>query len=162
MYCTTESCILSENIMDYYIISQGKTTIPNVDDGEELLMTDVRFGKLGFFFLVENYVDFFGFFFRKFLGRCLHRKVEWTSYVEKQRVETKILHLPPAKIFVKKKIIFWKTFLEVQEKTFRVHEEQFLKISLYNCFYFLFCETYTHFLPPKPHTLGSLCKNYPW
>lgn len=37
-----EMCNLSNNIMDYYFVSQGKTTIPNVDDGEELLMTDVR------------------------------------------------------------------------------------------------------------------------
>jgi hypothetical protein len=36
-------CMLSNNIMDYYIVSQGKTTIPSVDDGEEMTMTDVRF-----------------------------------------------------------------------------------------------------------------------
>lgn len=35
-------CILSNNIMDYYVVSQGKTTIPGVDDGEEFQMTDVR------------------------------------------------------------------------------------------------------------------------
>lgn len=34
-------CLLSDNIMDYYYVSQGKTTIPNVDDGEESLLTDV-------------------------------------------------------------------------------------------------------------------------
>lgn len=28
--------------MDYHVVSQGKTTIPNVDDGEELTLTDVR------------------------------------------------------------------------------------------------------------------------
>lgn len=28
--------------MDYYVVSQGKTTIPNVDDGEEFQLTDVR------------------------------------------------------------------------------------------------------------------------
>jgi hypothetical protein len=27
--------------MDYYIVSQGKTTIPSVDDGEEMGFTDV-------------------------------------------------------------------------------------------------------------------------
>jgi len=32
---------LSNNINDYYYVSQGKTTIPNVDDGEESQMTDV-------------------------------------------------------------------------------------------------------------------------
>lgn len=38
----TEMCCLSDNIQDYYFVSQGKTTIPNVDDGEELQLTDVR------------------------------------------------------------------------------------------------------------------------
>lgn len=28
--------------MDYHVVSQGKTTIPNVDDGEEFHLTDVR------------------------------------------------------------------------------------------------------------------------
>lgn len=35
-------CLLSDNIHDYHYVSQGKTTIPNVDDGEELTLTDVR------------------------------------------------------------------------------------------------------------------------
>lgn len=37
-----EICLLSNNVNDYYFVSQGKTTIPNVDDGEECLLTDVR------------------------------------------------------------------------------------------------------------------------
>lgn len=37
-----ENCLLSNNIMDYYVVSQGKTSIPGVDDGEELELTDVR------------------------------------------------------------------------------------------------------------------------
>lgn len=28
--------------MDYHVVAQGKTTIPHVDDGEELILTDVR------------------------------------------------------------------------------------------------------------------------
>jgi hypothetical protein len=28
--------------MDYHVVSQGKTTIPGVDDGEEMTLTDVR------------------------------------------------------------------------------------------------------------------------
>lgn len=28
--------------MDYHVVSQGKTTIPGVDDGEEMQLTDVR------------------------------------------------------------------------------------------------------------------------
>jgi hypothetical protein len=34
--------MLSNNIMDYYFVAQGKTSIPGVDDGEELELTDVR------------------------------------------------------------------------------------------------------------------------
>jgi hypothetical protein len=34
--------MLSDNIMDYHVVSQGKTTIPGVDDGEECELTDVR------------------------------------------------------------------------------------------------------------------------
>lgn len=33
--------MLSNDIYDYYNVSQGKITIPNVDDGEECEMTDV-------------------------------------------------------------------------------------------------------------------------
>lgn len=38
-------CMLSNNIHDYHIVSQGKTTIPSVDDGEEMLGTEVRIGR---------------------------------------------------------------------------------------------------------------------
>ncbi|XP_076397239.1 myosin heavy chain isoform X29 [Megachile rotundata] len=43
-----EMCCLSNNIQDYYFVSQGKTTIPNVDDGEECQLTDQAFDVLGF------------------------------------------------------------------------------------------------------------------
>jgi myosin heavy chain 6/7 len=33
---------LSNDIMDYHVVSQGKTTIPGVDDAEEMQLTDVR------------------------------------------------------------------------------------------------------------------------
>jgi hypothetical protein len=33
--------MLSNNIMDYHIVSQGKTSIPGLDDGEECELTDV-------------------------------------------------------------------------------------------------------------------------
>lgn len=36
-----EMCVLSNNIMDYNFVAQGKTTIPNVDDAEECRLTDV-------------------------------------------------------------------------------------------------------------------------
>ena len=40
-YHPTEKCLLSNNIRDYYFVSQGKTTIPGLDDGEEMQITDV-------------------------------------------------------------------------------------------------------------------------
>ncbi|XP_071578989.1 myosin heavy chain, muscle-like isoform X14 [Temnothorax nylanderi] len=43
-----EMCYLSNNIYDYYNVSQGKITIPNVDDGEECVLTDQAFDVLGF------------------------------------------------------------------------------------------------------------------
>ena len=33
--------LLSNNVHDYKFVSQGKVEIPGVDDGEELLLTDV-------------------------------------------------------------------------------------------------------------------------
>lgn len=42
--------------MDYYVVSQGKTTIPGVDDAEELGLTDVRINwqrrTILYFFLI--------------------------------------------------------------------------------------------------------------
>lgn len=37
-----DKCILSNDIMDYQVVAQGKTTIPGVDDAEEMQLTDVR------------------------------------------------------------------------------------------------------------------------
>lgn len=39
---TSGICNLSDNVNDYHIIAQGKTSIPGVDDGEEMGLTDVR------------------------------------------------------------------------------------------------------------------------
>ncbi|XP_054160100.1 myosin heavy chain, muscle-like isoform X3 [Oppia nitens] len=43
-----EMCLLSNEILDYNFVSQGKTTIPNVDDGQESKDTDNAFDVLGF------------------------------------------------------------------------------------------------------------------
>ncbi|XP_011506375.1 PREDICTED: myosin heavy chain, muscle isoform X4 [Ceratosolen solmsi marchali] len=43
-----EKCLLSKNINDYYFVAQGKTSIPGLDDGEEMLITDKAFDVLGF------------------------------------------------------------------------------------------------------------------
>nr|UEK51607.1 MHC muscle-like protein 2 [Parasacculina yatsui] len=44
----TDTCHLSSNITDYHYVSQGKTTIANVDDGEEMEATDTAFDVLNF------------------------------------------------------------------------------------------------------------------
>ncbi|KAK6638239.1 hypothetical protein RUM44_008668 [Polyplax serrata] len=41
-------CLLSNNVNDYHFVSQGKTAIPGVDDGEEMTITDQAFDVLGF------------------------------------------------------------------------------------------------------------------
>ncbi|CAH1100618.1 unnamed protein product [Psylliodes chrysocephalus] len=43
-----ENCCLSNDIYDYVNVSQGKTTIPNVNDAEEFSLTDEAFDILGF------------------------------------------------------------------------------------------------------------------
>lgn len=50
-----EMVSLTGSITDYVFVSQGKTSIPGVDDGEELELTDVRHwsaAAVNFFFLV--------------------------------------------------------------------------------------------------------------
>ncbi|TFK10558.1 inactive pancreatic lipase-related protein 1 [Platysternon megacephalum] len=44
-----ETLLLSPDPKNYHWISQGVTTVENMDDGEELLVTDVAFDVLGFF-----------------------------------------------------------------------------------------------------------------
>ncbi|XP_034474498.1 myosin heavy chain, muscle isoform X3 [Drosophila innubila] len=41
-------CLLSDNIYDYYNVSQGKVTVPSIDDGEEFALADQAFDILGF------------------------------------------------------------------------------------------------------------------
>ncbi|XP_023175390.1 myosin heavy chain, muscle isoform X9 [Drosophila hydei] len=43
-----EICGLSDNIYDYHIVSQGKVTVPSIDDAEEFNLTDQAFDILGF------------------------------------------------------------------------------------------------------------------
>ncbi|XP_076340345.1 myosin heavy chain, muscle-like isoform X2 [Tachypleus tridentatus] len=45
---TREKLLLSDDIYEYHFVSQGKTDIPNVDDGEEIRLTDHAFDVLGF------------------------------------------------------------------------------------------------------------------
>ncbi|CAG9830703.1 unnamed protein product [Diabrotica balteata] len=43
-----DMCLLSNDIYQYYYVSQGKITVPNMDDGEEFGLTDEAFDILGF------------------------------------------------------------------------------------------------------------------
>lgn len=40
-FLSTEKCFLSDNIYDYFNVSQGKITVPGIDDGEESQLADV-------------------------------------------------------------------------------------------------------------------------
>ncbi|XP_022228098.2 myosin heavy chain, muscle isoform X12 [Drosophila obscura] len=43
-----EICLLSDNIYDYHIVSQGKISVASIDDSEEFNLTDQAFDILGF------------------------------------------------------------------------------------------------------------------
>ena len=43
-----EKCLLSDNIYDYWYVSQGKTTVETIDDKEDMLFADEAFDVLGF------------------------------------------------------------------------------------------------------------------
>ncbi|XP_017461521.1 PREDICTED: myosin heavy chain, muscle isoform X6 [Rhagoletis zephyria] len=43
-----EICLLSNNVYDYHIVSQGKVTVASIDDAEEFTLTDQAFDILGF------------------------------------------------------------------------------------------------------------------
>lgn len=54
---TLAMTMLTDNIMDYYFVAQGKTSIPGVDDGEELTLTDVRHQSEVSFLLLHLCLD---------------------------------------------------------------------------------------------------------
>jgi myosin heavy subunit len=43
-----EKCHLSNNIRDYWYVSQGKLTVPSIDDKEDMMFADEAFDILGF------------------------------------------------------------------------------------------------------------------
>ena len=43
-----EKCLLSNNILDYWYVSQGKLTVPSIDDKEDMQFADEAFDILGF------------------------------------------------------------------------------------------------------------------
>jgi len=42
------TCFLSDNIYDYHFVSQGKVTVPSIDDGEDMEFCDTAFDTLNF------------------------------------------------------------------------------------------------------------------
>merc|ERR1712223_370536 len=43
-----EKCFLSDDIYDYWWVSQGKTTVPSIDDKEDMMFAHEAYGILGF------------------------------------------------------------------------------------------------------------------
>ena len=43
-----EKCLLSNDILDYWYVSQGKLTVPSIDDKEDMMFADEAFDVLGF------------------------------------------------------------------------------------------------------------------
>merc|ERR1712045_4663 len=43
-----EKCMLSDDILDYWYVSQGKLTVPSIDDKEDMQFADEAFDILGF------------------------------------------------------------------------------------------------------------------
>ena len=43
-----EKCLLSDDIKDYWYVSQGKLTVPSIDDKEDMMYADEAFDVLGF------------------------------------------------------------------------------------------------------------------
>jgi len=43
-----EKCLLSNEILDYWYVSQGKLTVPSIDDKEDMMFADEAFNILGF------------------------------------------------------------------------------------------------------------------
>merc|ERR1712102_96409 len=43
-----EKCFLSNDILDYWYVSQGKLTVPSIDDKEDMMFADEAFYVLGF------------------------------------------------------------------------------------------------------------------
>merc|ERR1711990_859619 len=41
-------CLLTDNILDYWYVSQGKLTVPSIDDKEDMMFADEAFDILGF------------------------------------------------------------------------------------------------------------------
>lgn len=51
-YLNTDACLLSNNIYDYHIVSQGKISVASIDDADEFTLTDVIVFQL---FYIKRY-----------------------------------------------------------------------------------------------------------
>ena len=48
MICFSLAGLLSDDIKDYWYVSQGKLTVPSIDDKEDMMFADEAFDILGF------------------------------------------------------------------------------------------------------------------
>ena len=71
VYFLIAMCLLSDNIYDYHFVSQGKTTIPSVDDGEEMHLADVRIDNDAISSLINLIIYFLVLHRRQFLFLCV-------------------------------------------------------------------------------------------
>lgn len=46
------SCLLSDNVHDYHIVSQGKISVASIDDSEEMNLTDVIFYLMNYYYFL--------------------------------------------------------------------------------------------------------------
>merc|ERR1712024_274997 len=90
-----EKCLLSNDILDYWFVSQGKLTVPSIDDKEEMMFADEAFDVLGF--SQEEKYDVFkntaammhmGNFTKDFVPVGKEEQAEIKDYVNAQKVAT--------------------------------------------------------------------------
>ena len=54
IYICSEECLIDNDPLKYFYVAQGMITIDNVDDAEEMRLTDEAFDILGF---TQVYID---------------------------------------------------------------------------------------------------------
>ena len=64
----SEECLISNDPSKYHSMSQGVLTIDNVDDAEEMRITDEAFDILGFSKVSDEFLRIHPRHFRSFLG----------------------------------------------------------------------------------------------
>lgn len=55
---STAICLLSNDIYDYHFVSQGKVTVPSIDDKEDMQFTHVIIINYRYYYLQENTLNY--------------------------------------------------------------------------------------------------------